>query len=369
MKINMEILFMTFIDILNSLPQRSHHIIDFLKERYDLTVLFCRYNESGVFNKKDGKTKYIGIPVKFYDLFNPMTLYNAYTEINKESYDICIAQGPWMGIVAVEFKKSGKINLLAYEDIDYFPDFFQYEEIYNSTRNMEKFCIENADVTFSVNRYLIKLREEQTGITPYYIPNGVKFNIFQKREKEHEGLCLIFSGSLEHWSGLELPIKVLPALRREFKEVYVRVLGKGHYEAALKKLVADLKIDDYIHFYGKVEYNDLPYYFSMADIGLCTLFPTELINYSFPLKAVEYMAAGLPVVATDMGELGDLIKKNKCGITITYSYTDLLEKLIMLLNNPDKLRSMGSNGLKAAEMYDWKNLFEKELNIILQKLE
>lgn len=52
----MKILFITFIDILNSLPQRSHHLIDYLKERYDLTVVFCRYDDLGVLKKQDGTT-------------------------------------------------------------------------------------------------------------------------------------------------------------------------------------------------------------------------------------------------------------------------------------------------------------------------
>ncbi|SNX52811.1 glycosyltransferase family 4 protein [Thermoanaerobacterium sp. RBIITD] len=364
----MKILFITFIDILNSLPQRSHHIIEFLKGKYDLTVVFCRYDDLGILKKKDEMIKYIGIPVKFASLFSPMTLYKSYIELDSEKYDVCIAQGPWAGITAVELLKAGKINFLAYEDIDYFPAFFEYEDVYNRTKYMEKYCIENSDVTFSVNQHLVELREHMTGITPYYIPNGVNYEIFKNEKAIHEGICLIFSGSLEHWSGMELPIKALPILRRECGNVYIEIIGRGKYEPTLRKLARDYMVDDYVHFNGIVKYNDLPNYFKKADIGLCTLFPTELIKYSFPLKAIEYMASGLPVIATDIGDLGDLIKNNECGITIEYNIIDYIEKTIELINGKNKMMICGQNGRKLAISYDWNEIFKKEMKIIYEKL-
>lgn len=364
----MKILFITFIDILNSLPQRSHHLIDYLKDKYDLTVVFCRYDDFGVLKKQEGTINYIGIPVKFTSLFSPMILYKKYMELDYSKYDICIAQGPWAGLTAVELLKAGRIKFLAYEDIDYFPAFFEYDDIYERTRNMEKYCIENSDVTFSVNQHLIELRKNMTGITPYYIPNGVNCELFSGEKEKHQGIVILFSGSLEHWSGIEMPIKALPILRREY-DVSMMILGKGKYEHVLRKLSRDCKVSDAVHFLGKVKYNDLPMYFNKADLGLCTLFPTELIKYSFPLKAVEYMASGLPVVATDIGDLGKLIKENECGITIKYNVSDFVEKTIDLIENYDKMSIYGQNGRKFAKMFDWKELFKKEMSIIFEKLD
>lgn len=365
----MKLLFITFIDILNSLPQRSHHLINFLRGKYDITVVFCRYDDTDIINKTENGIRYIGIPVKFYSLFSPLTLFKSLSKIDGKYYEICIAQGPWAGIAAVELLKNGKIDFLAYEDIDYFPAFFEYEEVYNRTAQMEKYCIQNADVTFSVNCYLADLREKQTGIIPYYIPNGVNYKIFQREKIKHDGICLMYSGSLEHWAGLELPIKSLPSIRRELGNVYIIILGKGKYADKLKKLVSDLNLDDYVKFYGKVRYEELPFYFSMADVGLCTLFPTELIKYSFPLKAIEYMAAGLPVIATDIGDLGDLIKKHECGITIEYSKVVFEEKIIELLQDNKKLNRLSINGIEASKTYDWNDIFKKELKIINKKLQ
>jgi glycosyltransferase involved in cell wall biosynthesis len=147
------------------------------------------------------------------------------------------------------------------------------------------------------------------------------------------------------------------------------ILGRGRYEPDLRKLSKDYKVDDFVHFLGKVKYKDLPLYFKKADIGLCTLFPTELIKYSFPLKAVEYMAAGLPVIATDIGDLGKLIKENECGITIKYSIADFVEKTIDLIENHDKMSIYGQNGKNFAKSFDWKELFKKEMSIIFEKLD
>jgi len=364
----LNIIFITFIDLLNSLTHRSHHMIDFLKNRYESTIVFCRYDSKDVYIRNYEKLKIIGIPVEFYNLFKPLTLYESLTKIDGRHYDICIAQGPWAGLCGIEMYKSKFVNFLVYEDIDYFPGAFIQPDIYTKVKLIEEECIRNSDITFSVSHSLKDLREKQTGIKTYFLPNGIKKGIFTREKNNHKGINLIYSGSLEEWSGLEIPIKALPGLKRELGIVNLIIVGKGMYEKNYKDLVSVLDLTESVKFVGKVQYKDLPYYYKNADMGLCTFMPTEFVRYSFPIKLVEYMAAGIPSISTDIGELKNIVHKHKCGMNIYYNIADFQDKILYLYNNKMKFDEMGLNGYNSSKQYYWDDIFNEEFKIIYNKL-
>ncbi len=100
----------------------------------------------------------------------------------------------------------------------------------------------------------------------------------------------------------------------------------------------------------------------MADssVGLVTLHPT--INYqdALPVKMFEYMAAGIPLIATDVPYWRDIVESTECGLVVDpfdkHAYS---ESLNYLKNNPDIAAKMGKNGRKAIEsQFNWS--LEKE---------
>ncbi len=92
---------------------------------------------------------------------------------------------------------------------------------------------------------------------------------------------------------------------------------------------------------------------SMA--GLVTLHP--IINYfdALPVKMFEYMAAGLPVIASDFPLWRDIVEGNQCGICVDpLKPKEIAEAIDYIVSNPKEAEKMGENGRKAVlEKYNW----------------
>lgn len=373
----MSVLIITTIDLSNSLTQRPHHTIRYLKNKgIKVTVLSASFENSGeVRDITEENVRYITISLRFLDTFDPRSMYIPFSRVDNEQYDVCMAIGPWAGMIAIILKRQRKINKLVYEDVDYFPAFFDYDIIYERVRQMEKTCLTWADIVVCVSEELVELRRYQTNTPVYFIPNGVDLGVFKEKKAEEsestlddeigvDAVDLIYSGALEDWAGVEFVIRGMRELIKILPDIKLAVLGKGSKGNMLFQLVKDLSLENSVRFYGTVKYDELPRYFKNARIGIAVLKPVELIRYAFPLKVVEYMAAGLPVIATDIGDMGRILKKNGAGIAINYSQAEFVEAACALLNDKELYKKCSENARKTSKKYDWNCLFDEEFDII-----
>lgn len=126
--------------------------------------------------------------------------------------------------------------------------------------------------------------------------------------------------------GLEDELRTLPGWCR------VRMYGRVPLEAAYKAL-------------GK------------ADIGIVYLHPEPRFIISLPIKLFEYMAVGLPVVASNFPLWKDIVEGNQCGVTVNPLNPKAIAQAIeYLLAHPEEARCMGENGRRAvAERYNWES--------------
>ena len=103
---------------------------------------------------------------------------------------------------------------------------------------------------------------------------------------------------------------------------------------------------------GRAEVADL---LGCARIGIVTLLPTANYLKSYPTKLFEYMAAGLPVVASDFPVWRDIVDGAKCGLLVDPSDPSAIAQAIdTLLSDPLAAETMGMNGQRAViERYSW----------------
>jgi glycosyltransferase involved in cell wall biosynthesis len=90
--------------------------------------------------------------------------------------------------------------------------------------------------------------------------------------------------------------------------------AEGPYVDGLRRLSADLALDSRVHFHPPVPLAELLSYSSQADVGVTLLEDTcENHRLALPNKAFEYVAAGIPVVASDLPELSRLVDRYRIG--------------------------------------------------------
>lgn len=103
--------------------------------------------------------------------------------------------------------------------------------------------------------------------------------------------------------------------------------------------------------------------------GLVTLHP--IINYldALPVKMFEYMAAGIPVIASDIPLWKQIIDENQCGVCVNpFDSKEIAQAINSLVENPENAEKMGYNGQQAVlQKYNW-SIEEQKLITLYRKL-
>lgn len=147
----------------------------------------------------------------------------------------------------------------------------------------------------------------------------------------------------------------------------------GPIEAKLKRkvdqLINDYQLSHLVHWYGRIPYDEIWPHYYQADIGLCLLHPIPNYQNSLATKLFEYMAARLPIVASNFPDWEELVHESNCGITIDpLDHNQTAVEIVRLLNNPELLKRHGNSGRKAFEkQFNWSSEEKKLLSIYDQR--
>lgn len=129
--------------------------------------------------------------------------------------------------------------------------------------------------------------------------------------------------------------------------------------ARLQVLKEELGIGDIVTFLGGRAQASLPFYYSAAD---AVVMPSRY--ESFGLAALEAMACGTPVVASDVGGLSYLVRDGVTGFLVPEGNSELFAERISLLLHDGKLRNaMGKRGIEEAQEYSWWNIGEQMVEL------
>ncbi len=140
------------------------------------------------------------------------------------------------------------------------------------------------------------------------------------------------------------------------EQAHLVVLGAGSRAPTLAELAARLGIGNRVHLVPPVPSDEVIDYSASATVGIAPIVPTTLNNaYSLPNKLFQYMAAGVPVLASALPQLTEIVEGSDAGVTVdTRDVPALGAALRSLLRDPDRLGQMGRNARRAVEeRYSW----------------
>ncbi len=284
--------------------------------------------------------------------------------------DVVVAFGPWAALPAWLLKCAGRVKHLVYLDRDYEAGLF------NDTRravtaHLEATMPRKADTFITIGPRLQALREKTTGRRPLICETGVDFDKFARTRARtgstHDRIEVLYIGNVVDWSGVDLMIRALPGLP---DRVSFRVIGAGlpAYIEELRHLSQQLAVAPRVTFSGPVAYPDIPTRMEGATIGFAASRPNLYRQYAYPLKVLEYFAAGLPVLATSDTEGGDIVRRADAGVVVDHDGAALGQALSALIGDPATLQRLRDNALCAARRMSWQRSFERERAAIVADL-
>ncbi|WP_169713647.1 glycosyltransferase family 4 protein [Paludifilum halophilum] len=124
-----------------------------------------------------------------------------------------------------------------------------------------------------------------------------------------------------------------------------------------------------IYLHGRIPFQEVQSWLARGKVGLVCLHPVDNYKESLPIKLFEYMAAGLPVVATDFPLWRQIVVESGSGWMVNaLDPRDIAEKVTGILTDDRLRRRMGENGCRAhRDVYNWWNE-EKKLIGLYQDL-
>ena len=149
----------------------------------------------------------------------------------------------------------------------------------------------------------------------------------------------------------------------ESNDFFLELAGEIENEEISKKIRSINK--DSINYLGVLKRNQIVALISKSKVGLVLLHPTPNHLNSLPVKMFEYMAGGIPVIASDFKVWKEIIEGNNCGICVDPLDLNAIQNAIQFLVENESQRSkMGENGQNAIRnKYQWETEFKKLQNV------
>jgi glycosyltransferase involved in cell wall biosynthesis len=164
---------------------------------------------------------------------------------------------------------------------------------------------------------------------------------------------ILFAGALHPIKGLTYLIEAMTIIGDKNKQLIL--VGDGEERDQLEDLVKKLKLEKYVTFIGKVPYDEVFKYMVASDI-----FVLSSLSEGLPNVIIEAMASGLPIVATRVGGLPDIIKDGENGFLVDPKNPDQIAEKIKLFLEDDKLREkISKNNKKKVKEYSWESVIER----------
>lgn len=191
----------------------------------------------------------------------------------------------------------------------------------------------------------------------------------QKRRIENKVFSLIYIGGLDEIRGITQIVRALEPFDSN-DQLKLTLCGRffpTRYELEVRALEGFKKVE----YLGWIDPREIPRLLEMQDAGIVCLHP--IMNYvtSLPLKLFEYMAAGLPVIASNFPLWKEIVEGAGCGICVDPLNPEEIAKAIKyLMKHPGSTEQMGKNGRRAViEKYTWEQEGKKLLDLYAQLLD
>ena len=208
-----------------------------------------------------------------------------------------------------------------------------------------------------VSSYLKKRIKNEVKI----IPMGIYIKKFRMKENKtllrkkygiKQKIVLLFLGRLAEKKGLKYLINALPLLKN--LDYMLLVSGHGPLRKDLETTVNKLNLKNKVKFLGYITEKEKIDYLSLSDILVVPSIITKSGDTEgLPATIMEGMASGIPIIATNVGGVKDIVKNNINGILIEEKNSkQIAEKLIYLSNRKKFRQKISKNALKTSKNYD-----------------
>ena len=235
--------------------------------------------------------------------------------------------------------------------------------IHRESRRRRRFA-RLVDAGIGVSDVLQDYIKNDLGIQKAYaIANGSDPRLFDQKNARQTALDhlqdkfkVCWMGSTRTpWQGVEMILELAKRMEHVDPDiVFILMTRESLWEFPVLKNLLVLR---------QVPYFDFPHYLAAADVCLCLYKEYEWTQYGFygsSLKLFDYMAAAKPIIASDMGQISDVIKDGINGLLVNNDIDTIIDKIRELKDKPDMRMLLGNNARQdTITFYNWDRVAEQ----------
>ncbi|BAI60216.1 putative glycosyltransferase [Methanocella paludicola SANAE] len=216
-------------------------------------------------------------------------------------------------------------------------------------------------VKYDIARYRIDERK----IVPVH--NGINVGSFRptaatnvRKQYGIDGPMLLFVGRMITQKGVPYLIDAMPLVLEKHPDTKLLLVGRGNALESLKKKVGAMGLEKSVIFSGYMTEDMLK-----ETYGTCDMFVLPSVWEVLPIAILEAMSSSKPVVCTNAGGNAELVKDGYNGYVVPMRSPEALaDRINDLLDDPEKMKSMGCAGRRRAEdEFDWKLIASKTKHV------
>jgi len=196
----------------------------------------------------------------------------------------------------------------------------------------------------------------------FYIPNGVDTEKFKPtRRKKHEGFNIFVVSYLHKIKHILPIIDTVSIAKSKIPNFKCNIIGDGPRREELQSILLARGLKRYFKFMGVIPYTELPNVLSNADVIVIPYSNLEGMHYQCNIKIFEFMALGIPIIASDVGEISKYLEYGEAGYVVEPDKPEeLAEAVISVYNNRKEAMKKARCARKVSmEKNDWKFRTEK----------
>lgn len=173
-----------------------------------------------------------------------------------------------------------------------------------------------------------------------------------------------FVGNVRPWHGVRILLEAFAQVHQQEKETRLLIVGGGDEQEKLAREISSKTWGGGVQFTGPVQAAEVPGLLASMDAGVAPYPALEQFYFS-PLKIYEYMAAGLPVVASRLGQIEQLIESGKDGLLVSPGDSCALAHALLQLRRDSQLCRRLGVAARATILngHTWKEIVERVLTL------
>jgi len=185
------------------------------------------------------------------------------------------------------------------------------------------------------------------------------------QNKSNGNFELICHGAMMKRYGQETAIKAIGLVKEQIINVRLNILGYGDYEKELRKLVSDLKLEDYVHFHGYIQFEDMIKMIATANIGIVPVEKNPYSDLVHTNKMFELIAMRKPVIISRANAVEDFFGSDDSCLKYFESGDEkhLARCIVELYHHPEQREMMVRNAYTKFESVCWEKTKETYCNL------